>query len=167
MKVPTDRPHIIDIEASGFGPGGYPIEIGVALEPGTKFCRLLLPEEEWTHWDAEAEKMHRISRDILETYGSPLAEVAIALNALLENQTIYSDAWVLDKDWLTQMYYAAAIPQLFTLSSLELILSEAQMEIWDETKIRVIEELGLLRHRASFDALIIQETYFKTKTATL
>lgn len=167
MNVLNSRPYIIDIEASGFGPGGYPIEIGVALEPGMKFCRLLLPEEEWTHWDSEAEKMHRIPRDILETYGSPLAEVAIALNALLENQTIYSDAWVLDKDWLTQMYYAAAIPQLFTLSSLELILSEAQMEIWDETKIRVIEELGLLRHRASFDALIIQETYFKTKTATL
>lgn len=166
MSIPIDRPYIIDIEASGFGPEGYPIEIGVALEPGEKFCSLLLPSEEWTHWDFDAEKMHRIPRDILETYGSPLAEVAIALNTLLENQTIYSDAWVVDKDWLTQMYYAAAVPQHFTLSSLELILSEAQMKIWSETKLRVIEELGLKRHRASSDALIIQETYFRTRAAT-
>ena len=166
MKIPIDRPYIIDIEASGFGPDGYPIEIGVAMEPGTKFCSLLLPREEWTHWDLEAEKLHRIPRDILETYGSPIAEVAMALNALLENQTIYSDAWVLDKGWLAQMFYAAAIPQTFTMSSLELILSEPQMEIWDETKIQVIDALGLHRHRDSSDALIIQETYFRTKTAS-
>jgi hypothetical protein len=166
MKKPIDRPYIIDIEASGFGPDGYPIEIGVALEPGKKFCSLLLPREEWTHWDIEAEKLHRIPRDILETYGSPINEVALSLNELLENQTIYSDAWVVDKDWLAQMYYAAAIPQQFTMSSLEMILSEPQMEIWDKIKILVIEELGLHRHRASSDALIIQETYFRTKTAT-
>ena len=166
MKIPIDRPYIIDIEASGFGPDGYPIEIGIALEPGSKFCSLLLPRKEWTHWDPDAEKMHRIPRDILETYGRSINEVALALNELLANQTIYSDAWVVDKDWLAQMYYAAAIPQEFAMSSLELILSEAQMEIWDRTKIVVIEELGLHRHRASSDALIVQETYFRTKTAT-
>ncbi len=82
MQKPIDRPYIIDIEASGFGPESYPIEIGIAMEPGTKFCSLLLPREGWTHWDAEAEKLHRIPRDILETYGSPINEVALSLNAL-------------------------------------------------------------------------------------
>jgi len=165
--IVTDRPFIMDIEASGLGPQGYPIEIGVALEPGAKFCSLLLPREDWTYWDSDAEKMHRIPRDILETYGSPLAEVAINLNTLLENRTIYSDGWVVDKGWLSQLYYAVAMPQQFTLSSLEMILSTAQMTLWDETKAQVIEDLGMMRHRASTDALIIQETYFRTRAATL
>jgi hypothetical protein len=166
MKKSIDRPFIMDIEASGFGPEGYPIEIGVAMAPGSKFCSLLMPREEWIYWDTEAEKLHRIPRDILETYGRPINEVALTLNTLLANQTIYSDAWVLDKDWLAQMFYAAAIPQQFRLSSLEMILSESQIEIWDKTKKLVTEELGLHRHRASSDALIIQETYFRTKLAT-
>lgn len=164
--IPGNKPYIIDIEASGFGPESYPIEIGIMMEPGREFCSLLLPRKEWTYWDCEAEKVHRIPRDILETYGHPLHEVAFSLNALLENQTVYSDAWVTDKDWLTKMYYATAVPQRFTLSSLELLLSEAQMQIWDETKLHVIEALGLPRHRASADARIIQETYFRTRAAT-
>ena len=36
------RPDIIDIEASGFGPDSYPIEIGVALSSGEKYCSLIL-----------------------------------------------------------------------------------------------------------------------------
>ena len=34
MYSTSDPPAIIDIEASGFGPDGYPIEIGVALSSG-------------------------------------------------------------------------------------------------------------------------------------
>jgi hypothetical protein len=164
MKTAIDRPFILDIEASGFGPNGYPIEIGIAMGSGEKFCSLIRPLDEWTHWDAEAEKLHRIPRDILETYGKPLHEVVLNLNSLLEGQTVYSDAWVLDKTWLTTLVYASAIPQQFTLSSLELILSETQIDIWDVTKQQIMEELNLSRHRASSDALVIQETFIRTKT---
>jgi hypothetical protein len=47
MYSTSDPPAIIDIEASGFGPDGYPIEIGVALSSGQTFCALILPEPEW------------------------------------------------------------------------------------------------------------------------
>ena len=87
------RPFIIDIEASGFGPHGYPIEVGLALEPGTKFCRLIAPAPDWTHWDAAAEEVHRVPRDILETYGQPATQVALDLNELLGNSTVFSDGW--------------------------------------------------------------------------
>ena len=56
-------PIIIDVEASGFGNGSYPIEVGVALDDDTKFCSLIHPAPEWDHWDDEAEKVHRIARD--------------------------------------------------------------------------------------------------------
>jgi hypothetical protein len=51
MALPLERPYIMDIEASGFAAEGYPIEIGIAMEQGRKFCSLLLPHEDWTHWD--------------------------------------------------------------------------------------------------------------------
>jgi hypothetical protein len=54
----------------------YPIEVGVALDDDTKYCSLILPAPEWDHWDHDAEKVHRIARDILETYGKPMQEVA-------------------------------------------------------------------------------------------
>jgi hypothetical protein len=159
------RPFIIDIEASGFGPYSYPIEVGLALEPGTKFCSLIAPAPDWTHWDVSAEQVHRIPRDILETYGKPATQVALGLNELLGNMTVYSDGWVVDQPWLTQLFSRAGVAQQFSISPLEMILSEHQMEVWHEVKKEVIADLSLTRHRASFDALIIQETYLRTREA--
>jgi len=161
------RPFIIDIEASGFGPHSYPIEVGVALEPGVKFCSLIAPEPDWTHWDDGAEKVHRVSRDILETYGKPAIEVAHKLNELLGNATVYSDGWVVDQPWLIQLYSRTRVAQRFSISPLEMILSEDQMAVWHAVKNQVISDLALTRHRASFDALIIQETWLRTRETTL
>jgi hypothetical protein len=47
----------------------------------------------------------------------------------------------------------------FSVSSLEYILKESQMEIWTETQRQVMADLALSRHRASSHALVIQETY--------
>ena len=160
------RPYIIDIEASGFGPHSYPIEVGLALDPGTKFCSLIAPAPDWTHWDVSAEEVHRIPRDILETHGQPATHVALRLNELLGNATVYSDGWVVDQPWLTQLFSRAGVVQRFSISPLEMILSEKQMEVWHEAKKQVIKDLELKRHRASFDALIIQETYLRTREAT-
>ena len=159
------RPYIIDIEASGFGPFSYPIEVGVVLEPGTQYCSLIAPEPGWTHWDASAEQVHRVPRDILETHGKPAVQVAESLNELLGNGTVYSDGWVVDQPWLIQLFSRTRVPQQFSISPLELILSEEQMAVWHEVKAQVIAELALTRHRASFDAMIIQETYFRTRQA--
>ena len=43
-------PLIIDVEASGFGPLSYPIEVGLALSAGEKYCSLILPAADWTHY---------------------------------------------------------------------------------------------------------------------
>lgn len=158
----VENPIIIDIEASGFGGMSYPIEVGIALETDTKYCSLILPAPDWIHWDDEAEKVHRIARDILETYGKPLQEVAIQLNNLLEGKTLYTDGWVVDKPWLTTLFYKAGINMSFQVSPLEMILSEPQMERWHATKDEVIGEMTSRRHRASYDAWIIQQTYIRT-----
>ncbi len=38
------------------------------------------------------------------------------------------------------------------------------MNIWHEVKALVEEELNIVRHRASNDAQIIQQTYVRTRT---
>lgn len=159
----ADRPLIIDVEASGFGGTSYPIEIGLALDDGHKYCTLIQPAPDWTHWDVEAQSVHRIPRDILETYGRPGRAVAETLNELLANRTVYTDGWVVDKPWLTTLFHASRIDMQFRVSPLELILSEAQMARWHREKDEVVASLDLSRHRASHDAWIIQETYRRTR----
>ncbi|MEL0082853.1 MAG: hypothetical protein VW985_07425 [Gammaproteobacteria bacterium] len=159
------EPLIIDVEASGFGGSSYPIEIGIALENDEKFCTLILPAPEWTHWDDAAEKVHRVARDLLELYGKPMAEVTAQLNELLRGKTLYTDGWVVDKPWLITLFHTANSPMEFEVSPLEMILNEHQMECWHDTKERVIAEMNLKRHRASYDAWIIQETYKRTLAA--
>ena len=161
----ADRPLIIDVEASGFGDHSYPIEIGLALDDGHKYCGLIQPAPDWTHWDVEAQKVHRIPRDILETYGRPVREVAVTLNELLASRTVYSDGWVVDKPWLSTLFHAARVEMQFHVSPLELILSESQMDRWHQQKDAVVASLDLSRHRASHDAWIIQETYRRTLRA--
>lgn len=157
------RPSIIDVEASGFGPHSYPIEIGVALANGKRHAVLVRPAPWWTHWDPEAEKIHRVTRTLLKQRGRPVADVASALNRWLDGQTVYSDGWVVDKPWIDHLFYAAKSTRLFSVSPLEMILTETQMRHWHDTQTRVIRELNLDRHRASTDALIIQETYCRTR----
>lgn len=157
-----NNPNIIDIEASGFGGESYPIEIGLVLSSGMTFCTLVLPTEGWVHWNEEAEKIHHISRETLQAHGKPVGEVAHELNRMLEGMTLYSDGWVVDKPWLTTLFYASGVEMKFSVSPLEMILSEAQMNVWHETKDKVIIQENIQRHRASNDAWIIQKTFKQT-----
>jgi len=161
--MPSLKPNIIDIEASGFGIDSYPIEVGVALNTGQKYCALIKPANNWLYWDQKAEQVHGLSLEVLWEYGKPIGTVARELNTLLENLTVYSDGWVVDKPWLSRLFYQSGCEPSFFLSSLEYILKEPQMAIWTETKTQVIADLALTRHRASTDALIIQETFARTR----
>lgn len=156
-------PDIVDVEASGFGPDGYPIEIGVALGNGQKYCSLINPAPDWDFWDAGAEAVHHITRDILAQHGKPLAVIAADLNALLENRTVYTDGWVVDKPWIDKLFYRSGMQARFSVSALEMILTDEQMIAWHDTKDRITSSSDLQRHRASNDALIIQQTWAETR----
>lgn len=159
-------PYIIDIEASGLGSGSYPIEVGLALGPDQRYCSLIRPAQNWNHWDEQAERVHQITRATLLSVGRPVTEIALELNQLLTGRVVYSDAWGVDNPWVIELFATAGIYQEFTVSSLEMILSEAQIDIWGQTRDEVVEDLGLRRHRASNDSWILQETYRRTLAKT-
>lgn len=154
-------PAVIDIEASGFGPKGYPIEVGVITGKGERFCQLITPPVEWEFWDSEAASCHQITRDVLYEHGHTPTEVANELNSLLKGMTVHSDGWVVDKPWLVKLFQAADIAMQFNISPIEVLLNEQQMHIWHIIKKEVTQDLKLQRHRASSDAKVIQETYMR------
>ena len=157
-----DLPTIIDVEASKFGRGGFPVEIGFIRSDGFTFCRLIKPQQSWSNWDDEVEKIHGISREDLESHGEDVRDVARALNEHLAGSLVYSDAWGQDFSWLSNLFEEAEIIMAFKLESLGAMLTDAQKKIWHDTRKRVEEMLGLERHRASADARVIQITYHWT-----
>ncbi len=151
-------PCIIDVEASGFGAGSYPIEVGAALSDGGAYCSLIHPEPDWRHWAPSAESVHGITRDTLATHGKAAAVVAADLNQYLAGTTVYTDAWYHDYQWLARLFDAANLPQRFKLQDLRQLLSPSAMALWDDTKAQVMQEMNLTRHRASNDAKVLQRT---------
>lgn len=160
------HPYIIDVEASGLGPDSYPIEVGLAFEPDQRYCTLIRPADHWDHWDRQAESVHKISRENLLKSGRPATEVTFKLNHLLRNKVVFSDAWGVDNPWIIELYAAAGIEKAFSVSALEMILTEQQIDLWVKTRDAVVLDLGLERHRASNDPWIIQETYIRTLAMT-
>jgi hypothetical protein len=163
MMVSNDNPIILDIEASGFGNGSYPIEIGFALPDKNTHCYLVKPMDDWTHWNLGAEEVHGISRDILLEKGRPVNEVAEQLNLYLGNKTVYSDGWGYDMGWISLLFDAADINMNFQIETLYALLHDDQLVLWENMRRNVIKDLGVQRHRASSDARIIQETYIRTR----
>ncbi len=153
-----NAPVTIDVEASGFGPGSYPIEVGVALADGRTCCFLICPAPDWTHWDADAEAVHGISRDALMAHGRPASEVAARLNGLLGYKTVYSDAWGHDQSWLALLFEAAGLRRHFRVESSRYLLEEAHLGAWQGEKAATLDDLKNARHRASNDALVLQKT---------
>ena len=159
----SNTPIIVDIEASGFGAESYPIEIGLIDESGNRFCSLIKPQEDWTHWAESAEAVHGIPRQDLFTHGNDPREIAIEINRRLEGKTVYSDGWAHDYPWLRKLFYAALKEPEFRFSPIEMILTEAQIGIWDQTKQQVLKETTCPRHRASTDAYVIQQTWLRSR----
>lgn len=149
-------PAILDIEASGFGAGSYPIEIGYVLGDGRARCTLVRPASHWTHWDAEAERVHGIVRPTLLQYGRAIADVADLLNTDLAGQTVYCDGWAHDYPWLALLFDEAGRAPRFRLESVARLLDEPRLARLDDVRRAAVAELGLVRHRASNDARALQ-----------
>lgn len=163
MAALADCPTILDLEASGFGRGSYPIEIGFVESCGVPFCCLIEPAPDWQHWDPQAEALHGITRDVLQQHGRPRAWVAEQLNTRLCGQTVYSDSWGHDYTWLSKLFDSVDLQPRFRLEDLRRLLSEDEAQRWAGVRQQVREELHLHRHRASADAKVLQLTLLRVK----
>jgi hypothetical protein len=160
----ADAPAVLDMEASGFGTGSYPIEVGYRLGDGRSYCSLIKPLPHWTHWDPEAERIHRVRRDVLLARGREPDVICRELNDELHGMTVYCDAWGHDYVWLALLYDAAAMVPAFRLDDLRALLTDREAAHWHVVKQQVATELRLQRHRASADARILQATLMRLRS---
>ena len=101
----------IDFEASALE-NGYPIEVGVAeVATGAVRSWLIRPSETWLAgriWSPASEKVHGISRSLLEAEGKPPEAVWAALAPALAGKLLVSDNPPFDGRWLRMLSPEAA-----------------------------------------------------------
>ncbi|MET0209757.1 MAG: hypothetical protein ABW220_12000 [Burkholderiaceae bacterium] len=158
-----EAPTILDLEASGFGRGSYPIEVGFVEGCGVPFCSLIQPAPEWQHWDTQAEALHGISRELLMRHGRPRDWVAQEINKRLAGQTVYCDSWGHDYSWLSKLFDSVDMPLRFRLADVRQLLSEDEALRWADVQQAVRSEAKLRRHRASADAKVLQMTLMRVR----
>ena len=129
LNDPERRVAVLDIEASGFGPQSYPIEVGVAIittpaKPVGTWSSLIQPTEEWLssgHWSPGSAQVHGISVGQLQRNGQPAPQVCAQLNALLKGAIVVTDAPTFDQPWLDRLFAAADAEQSFIVRNLDLV----------------------------------------------
>ena len=159
----TEALAMLDIEASGFGPGSYPIEVGFVLADGQTCCSLIRPAPPWTHWDAAAERVHRIPLATVIRHGRDVVEVATRLNERLQGLTVYCDGGTQAHVWLGVLFEAAGLTPSFRLDDLRTLLTAQEAAFWSVVKTQVTTEMRLQRHRASANAKILQHTLLRLR----
>jgi hypothetical protein len=149
-------PCVIDVEASGFGRGSYPIEVGYVRHDGRGWCSLVSPAEDWQHWDTQAQCVHGIARELLERHGRSPADVARQLNQDLDGLTVYTDAWGNDMPWLHKLHDVAGVPLRYRVAPVAQLLDDRRLPDLGALRQQAFQTLGITRHRASSDARALQ-----------
>ena len=163
---PMFSPYFIDIEASGFGRGSYPIEIGIVNGVAPNFCHIVTPAEHWQHWDSGAESLHGIQRQMLLEQGMDMRELALLINQQFCGEVLYTDAWGNDNCWLGLMFDEVSVSPHFRLETIRKLLDEEQTGMWHSCKDNILHATSYRRHRASNDACILQMTYWQVMIMT-
>lgn len=102
---------IVDVEASALD-NGFPIEIAVAdIERGLVRAWLIKPATQWRdrEWSLASERIHGLSRNVLETHGLDVDIVAREIAAFADGRGLMSDNWSFDGHWLAQIFDAAGV----------------------------------------------------------
>lgn len=163
METPfTTGPPLIDIEASGLHPTSYPIEVAVRVN-GTMHSWLIRPEQHWTHWDEEAERLHGLSRELLHREGLSADVVAEELNSVFSGPQaiVYSDVAHWDDAWLTRLFDAAAVQRRVEVRPIQGLLSVTSLAEFQLALPAIQRANETRRHRAAADVELLLQAFLQ------
>ncbi len=101
----------LDFEASSLGKHGYPIEVAWVCASGGEESHLIRPAPAWTDWAADAQAIHKITRERLAAEGAPHDVVARRMVEALTGHNLYATAPSWDGQWLSKLLRAAGLPR--------------------------------------------------------
>lgn len=167
----SDKPIVLDCEASGLVSDSYPIEIGYILPNGEVTSYYITPLDEWTHWDAKAEDIHHIPREFLFTNGLAAYDVANRLNSQLAGETVYSDAATYETMWLNRLFDSVGIDMKFNVCGIQSLFIERngvfQHGFFYQERKKLFMGDRVTQHSAGDDALVIQKAYIQSRKRAL
>ncbi|TMV05677.1 hypothetical protein FGK63_16695 [Ruegeria sediminis] len=152
----------IDFEASSLRRGSFPIEVGLACIEGSEIRTasvLVRPAKHWnmSSWSLESQKLHGISRDLLESEGLDVQAVSNWLVAQIAGKVVVSDAPGHDQRWLDMLLKARGFEPNILLAGMDALLSRFTGPAYDAA----CETLAALPqpHRAGPDAERLARAY--------
>ncbi len=157
----------IDIEASGWPPLGYAIEIAWNDKKGNIHNFLINPysfdDKSFEFWSPDSQKVHNISRQMLREQGVDGQWLVEYLNNELKGQTLYSDAILYDTYWIDFIYKACHYRRNWKIKGAEQVWYHVfgkhyqnEVTYW----ILSLEEEGIHHtHRAADDVRLLLEIY--------
>jgi hypothetical protein len=146
----------IDFEASCLPRHGksFPIEVGVCDIAGRTRSWLIQPHTSWEGWDwtAEAESLHRLSRDELWRHGLPAAVVLGDLTQVVQGHIVVADS-SLDSYWLESLSSAVGVAPPCTIRHVSEWVDQLcpSPDEW-ATAFAELERQNIPQHRAADDA---------------
>jgi len=101
----------LDFEASSLAKHSYPIEVAWVFEDGTAESHLIHPAPGWDDWDASAEAIHHLTREVLLREGIPHDVLAQRMVEVLSGHDLTASAPSWDGKWLSALLRAAGLPR--------------------------------------------------------
>ncbi len=148
MKYPI----FIDLEASGLHPDSYPIEVAWNNRKGEIESHLIIPADDWVHWDFNAQQMHGISRSMLFDEGKPISWIAARMSELFGREKVYSDASSFDAAWVDMLYEEADRERKFIVADYQYFIYHLGFQsVWPTLSHDSWKSLKCQRHRAACD----------------
>jgi hypothetical protein len=169
----------LDFEASSLSKDSYPVEVAWIFEDGRSASFLIKPADDWTDWSTEAERIHGLSRSMLEREGYAVEAVANEMIKALTGHDLYASAPSWDGKWLSVLLRRAGHPrhalrladteQAFTIAAQQALGSSA-----DATLIASVVAESMLakdqrepEHRALADAKAEHDCWLQVRETAL
>jgi hypothetical protein len=143
-------PCFLDIEATGFGPESYPIEVAWSDASGgiNRYLIDPTPIAAWTAWDASAEAVHGIDRERLARNGWSPEFVAERITEDLGGRIVHTDAPDYDARWLARLFQALGRPMPCILEHIDELLI-ARLCRNDQPVWQVMQRIAALKRETA------------------
>lgn len=162
MQISLENILCLDFEASGLGPGSYPIEAAIAdCHSGECTSWLIHPTEKWLSdgiWSAQSCEVHKITLTELMARGKPAELVARELSARCQGKIVLCDGGEHDRRWLLTLFWSVGEHPSFELSDFDTFARQLAARSGRRPEIAInrseLEALSRfpLLHRAEPDA---------------
>ncbi len=125
----------VDFEASSLSKQSFPLEVGWVFEDERSVSFLIHPAPDWTDWSDEAEAIHGISREKLQSDGASVETVARTMVETLSGHDLFASAPSWDGKWLSVLLRAGGFPRhALRLKNSDEAFLQAAREILGDTQ---------------------------------